>query len=104
MKMIFKRFLAVFLLGLFLFPLVEKQVHAFEHADEFHCNSTDQHFHDVEHSCSICDYTFSDSNPTAVSAFSSLLITSKEEFSTFCESKHTPSAFRDLPSRAPPLS
>jgi hypothetical protein len=58
-----QRYISCLLLALFLFPMVEKQLHAFEHAEEFHCTSTDKHFHDAEHSCEICDFTFSDSTP-----------------------------------------
>jgi hypothetical protein len=61
MKETFKKYCSIIFLFLFLFPLVEKEIHAIEHADDVHCSASDKHFHELEHSCSICDYTFSSS-------------------------------------------
>jgi hypothetical protein len=56
----FRKYAALFLLVLFVFPFVEKGIHDFEHAKDIHCfikNST--HFHTHEHHCEICDFTVS---------------------------------------------
>lgn len=47
------------MLALLLFPMVEKAMHEIEHLDGKHCGIKDTHFCEVEHSCTICDYTFS---------------------------------------------
>ena len=47
------------MLALLLFPMVEKVVHELGHLNDEHCGVKDLHFCQAEHSCSICDYTFS---------------------------------------------
>jgi hypothetical protein len=90
------------LLAIFLFPLAEKQVHAFDHKDEVHCSSAEKHFHDVEHSCSICDYTFTDSNPTASAEISMLRSIQQAEYLPGAEDLFYSDCHSLLPSRAPP--
>lgn len=51
-----KHCLGILLLAVFLFPQVEKSLHAFEHEDEIHCTETETHFHEAGDHCSICDY------------------------------------------------
>lgn len=56
----FRKYAALFLLALFVFPFVEKGIHDLDHAKDTHCsvkNST--HFHAKEHHCEICDFTVS---------------------------------------------
>jgi hypothetical protein len=91
----------VFLLA-FLFPQIEQQIHAFEHIDDFHCNSSDKHFHEQEHRCSICDYTLTDSSEPTEAAFTTLRFSSSFHYSTstfivFCSNEE-----QNLPARAPP--
>ncbi len=44
------------LLFLFLFPFAEKEMHAWEHRNDEHCDSpNEKHFHEMEHNCDICD-------------------------------------------------
>ena len=52
----FKSVFSAFLLTLFLFPLVEKEIHVLHHVESFHCKASDQHFHEQQHTCSICDF------------------------------------------------
>ena len=55
--MLVKKIYSLLLLLLFLFPVVEKEVHSYEHKDDFHCTTkSDKHFHSKEHYCSICDF------------------------------------------------
>ena len=53
-----KKYISLILLTLFLFPMVEKEVHTFQHASDSHCKSINKHFHKLEHSCGICDFVF----------------------------------------------
>lgn len=98
-----KKYLPLFLLFLLLFPVVEKQVHSFEHLKDVHCSATDKHFHELEHSCSICDYTITDSNSTPETAVLFIISTKTISFHPFIESIYTPDAFQNLPPRAPPV-
>jgi hypothetical protein len=53
-----KNIFALFTLLVFLFPLVESEVHNFSHWSDFHCtvnNAT--HLHKAEHHCILCDFT-----------------------------------------------
>ncbi len=53
---LFRKYISISLLALFLFPLIEKEIHTLEHVDSFHCKASDKHFHELEHTCSICDF------------------------------------------------
>jgi hypothetical protein len=55
MKRSFGRILSCLFLLLFLYPLAEKELHAFQHSDDFHCASSTAHFHAPEIKCSFCD-------------------------------------------------
>ena len=55
-----RKYAALFLLALFVFPFVEKGVHDVTHAKDTHCSTKNsKHFHTSEHHCSICDFTVS---------------------------------------------
>lgn len=54
-----RSFISLLLLAVMLFPLLEKVLHQFEHAQENHCEKKELHFCADEHSCKICDYVFS---------------------------------------------
>jgi hypothetical protein len=59
----FRMPISAFLLLLFLFPFVQKGIHDLKHSKDFHCYVLNaKHFHKKEHVCSICDFTFVDSN------------------------------------------
>jgi hypothetical protein len=103
MKTSIKKYLSLFLLALFLFPSVEKQLHAFEHLSDSHCTSANKHFHPLEHNCSICDFTITDSNSSAISTIHFVISSQTYSFNPFCESVNTPIAFADIPARAPPV-
>lgn len=99
-----KKYYSLFFLFLLLFPMVEKQAHAFEHRDDIHCSATDKHFHELEHHCNICDYTSTDSNPVAEHHISFFIGEIRFSYFSLPENIHTPEAFQDLPSRAPPVA
>jgi hypothetical protein len=101
-KSIYKYFSLFFLL-LFLFPLVEKQLHAFQHQSDLHCSATDKHFHSEEHNCSICDFTATDSNTFTESDFTFIISGSVFSYNSFIENVNSVKPFHHLPSRAPPI-
>ncbi len=44
----------------FLIPTVGETLHQLSHANDFHCNEKSvHHFHELEHHCVICDFSFS---------------------------------------------
>lgn len=50
-------FFTYFTLLLFLFPMIEKGIHAFEHEEEEHCAEYEEtHLHEKHHECILCDY------------------------------------------------
>lgn len=50
-------FFTYFTLLLFLFPMIEKGIHAFEHEEEEHCAAYEEtHLHEKHHDCQLCDY------------------------------------------------
>ena len=57
MKVMAKKIGYVLFLILFLFPLVEKEIHHYEHKDDFRCTTkNEKHLHSEEHYCFICDF------------------------------------------------
>jgi hypothetical protein len=52
-----KKALSVFLLLVFLFPFVEKELHQLSHSNDIHCLLTGTHFDPQEHRCTVCDFT-----------------------------------------------
>ncbi|MGZ4053703.1 MAG: hypothetical protein ACXVPY_08135 [Bacteroidia bacterium] len=99
-----KKYVSIFFLFLFLFPTIEKQVHAFEHSADSHCTATDKHFHTLEHSCSICDFTITDSNQAPETEIQFIISANHFSYHPFIESVNIPDAFQNLPSRAPPIA
>jgi hypothetical protein len=58
-----KKYLVAFLLFLLIFPQIEKGIHALRHMHDDHCRVVGEfHFHEKEHSCSLCDYSNTISN------------------------------------------
>jgi hypothetical protein len=102
-KEVFKKYCSIIFLFLFLFPLVEKEMHALEHADDVHCSASDKHFHELEHSCSICDYSVPDSNEPAQELFSFVAPIIHFTYISQNEDDLASSRFYYLPSRAPPI-
>lgn len=53
----FRKYIAVFALATFLFPMVVEAAHTYEHRTDKHCTEkTSKHFHEAEHHCFICDF------------------------------------------------
>jgi hypothetical protein len=97
------KYFSVFFLILFLFSLVEKQAHAFQHQNDSHCLATDKHFHNVEHNCSICDFTSTDSNTSTENDFTFIISSSEFSYNAFQQNTNSLKSFHHLPSRAPPV-
>jgi len=103
MKKIIKKYCAFIFLGAFLFPLVEKELHMLEHANDFHCTASDKHFHEQEHNCSLCDYTITDKFSSDITKIGYVISIKSIVFSSVVENVNSPSAFSDVPLRAPPV-
>jgi hypothetical protein len=99
-----KKYLSLFLIVLFLFPQVEKAVHDIQHSKDSHCASANKHFHSLEHSCSICDFTSSNSSSTPDTDYQFILCVQRFSFEPFIESNIIQNAFNNLPARAPPIA
>ncbi len=60
MSVLFRKYAALFLLAVFVYPFIEKGIHDIEHAKDVHCSTKNStHFHTKEHHCEICDFTVS---------------------------------------------
>ena len=100
-----KKYSSFFLLLLFLFPVVEKQVHTFIHYSDNHCSSTtDKHFHESEHSCNLCDFNFTDSTPLEKSDLSFYIKITPASFNIFIKNSKAADPLYHLPCRAPPVA
>jgi hypothetical protein len=52
-----RKYISVFALAVFLFPMVVEEAHSFSHRNDKHCTEkTSRHFHKAEHHCPICDF------------------------------------------------
>ncbi len=98
-----KKYFSLFLLFLFLFPMVEKDAHAFKHQSDLHCTASDKHFHELEHTCSLCDFTITDSTYPTKTDHQFIVFTQQFLFHPFIESVFTLNAFQHIPARAPPV-
>ena len=96
-------FFSAFVLALFLFPLVEKEVHAFQHADAFHCKATDKHFHEQEHSCPICDFIVPVGTAPSRAVYNFEVYASSSIVLPFSETKIFSSSKYFVSLRAPPV-
>lgn len=52
-----KHIVALFSVLVFLFPLVETELHNFSHFNDVHCMAVNGHYHQGEHHCLLCDAT-----------------------------------------------
>ena len=101
---VLKKYISVFFLLLFLFPLIEKEAHAFEHITDTHCTANQKHFHSLEHHCILCDFISTDSNKPADAHYQFVRVAETFLFQSYTECVNIPDAFYNLPARAPPLA
>jgi hypothetical protein len=100
---VLKKYLSIFFLLLFLFPIVEKEAHAFEHIADVHCTANQKHFHSLEHHCILCDFINTDSNKPTDINYQFILAAEAFLFQPHIECVNIPDAFYNLPARAPPV-
>ena len=104
MQQLYKRYFSVFLLFLFLLPQIEKGIHDWHHRKDTHCSvKNETHFHEQEHSCTICDYTIPAVNEPADTYYSFLLSVRSICYSFYSESFSISETHYQLPPRAPPI-
>ncbi len=84
--------------------MAEKGIHNFEHKADVHCTATDKHFHQLEHTCSICEFTLTHATDPLVADFQFNISVQELLFYPFVESINVPEAFQYLPARAPPVA
>ncbi len=83
--------------------MAEKEVHAFQHLKDFHCSSSNKHFHTVEHSCSVCDFTSTNSSSAPETHYQFIISVQQFSFLPFVEIAALQNTFNNLPARAPPF-
>lgn len=105
MKNLSHKLFTLFCLLVFILPQVEIQIHAFEHANDFHCTSSNKHFHEQEHNCAICDYSLPDAIEAYTASFVSELYSSVFSYSSDYNNNHlSEETFGNAPARAPPVA
>jgi hypothetical protein len=104
MKKFLSTYGSLFLLATFLFPLAEKELHAWEHRFDTHCNEkSEKHIHTEEHHCSICDFSFTEFQSGIASTFSVVLTITAHDYLIPETSSPLAANLFNTPSRAPPL-
>lgn len=104
MKEMYKKYLSLFFLFLFLFPQVEKAVHDFHHRDDLHCSEKKSvHFHEQEHVCSVCDYTIPVFNTPIEQEFDFALSVCSSNYFEYIESAPLSNNDYNFSPRAPPI-
>lgn len=84
MRACFLKYISIFFLVVFAHALIQQEIHALEHADDFHCKSvSEKHIHEQEHDCSLCDFTFASSVIPDDIVTTSLFSTNSEEIFLF---------------------
>jgi hypothetical protein len=100
-----KPLFSVFLLAVFLFPTIVKEVHTVNHEKRFQCNANEeQHLHTLHHDCNLCDFVLPiTSDPSAAhNSFSSLNFR-EYTFPNLIEVYFSSSHFSSAQLRAPPV-
>lgn len=98
------KYIAFFLLFLFVFPQIEKEIHAWEHADDAHCRVVGKfHFHEKEHSCSLCDYNTSLSNSPGIVNYRIFLTAHSTAYQLYTAQVSLTKPDYQFPLRAPPI-
>jgi hypothetical protein len=103
MHKVFQKYCSLFVLLLFLFPMVEKQLHAFEHLNEQHCTANEKHFHEAEHHCTVCDFTLTSAVDVDNSAYQYINSFKEIPYLVFIQSTNIVDTYIDIPARAPPV-
>jgi hypothetical protein len=103
MKQTVQKYLSLFFLFIFLFPLVDKEIHGFEHAGDPHCTSKNKHFHKAEHNCPVCDYTFTSSETPKKLDYSITIFASSFSYIPSINSIYELNTIDNSGSRAPPI-
>lgn len=99
-----KKYVSLFFLLTLFFPILEKAHHELEHKDDIHCTASDKHFHELEHNCSICEFTIINSIHPVKSDVQLYIATQHFSFLPFIETNNGIEAFQYLPARAPPIA
>ena len=84
--------------------MVEKEMHAFKHADDFHCTAENKHFHNLEHNCGICDFNFCSSEGSTQIETSYTLFSLSFSYTPSINSIYELNTIDHSGSRAPPIS
>ena len=99
------KYIAFFLFCLFVFPRIEKEVHALIHANDEHCKETGEfHFHKKEHSCSICDYSNSISKSPELTNYRIFLTAHSTSYQLYTAQIRLTKPDYQVPLRAPPIA
>src|ERR1035437_8996944 len=95
---------SVFLLAIFLFPTVVKEVHIVNHEKRFHCDAHgEQHLHIQHHDCTLCDFVLPVvSSPSNVGDNLSLFCLAENIFPRQAVIYFSSSQFSSPSLRAPP--
>lgn len=100
-----KKYSSLLVLLLFLIPQVESSFHSFSHRNDSHCTSnTQQHFHQEEHVCSICDFNIPIAYTATEQEFEISLLSQVSTYVDFNESPVLSNGAQRFSPRAPPLA
>jgi len=104
MSGILKKSYGALLLFLFLFPQIQKGLHDFEHRHDSHCDATtEQHLHQLEHLCQLCDFSLVVSTENSFVSDDIILSSTLFQFSDECDKSIPVNFWQPLPPRAPPV-
>ena len=104
MKQGIKKYLSLFVLGVFLFSYSEKGIHDLLHSDDFHCHEQHpKHFHNLEHHCFICDFDISTFGPDSLPVQSSFVRHSIDAIFLITENSFSYRVSAPSYTRGPPL-
>jgi hypothetical protein len=97
------KYISFLLLFLFVFPQIEKEIHSLKHSNDAHCLvKSEFHFHEKEHSCSLCDYTNNLSNSPEITSYKILLTTHSTSYQLYTTQVNLTQPDYQFPLRAPP--
>lgn len=99
-----KNYFSIVLLLIFLFPIIEKDVHDIEHKNDFHCGAVEKHFHSAEHHCPICNFIFTSSEGPAKAETKIIVFCASFSYAASINSVYELNRIDNSGSRAPPTA
>ncbi len=99
-----QKFISIFFLLAFLFPIATEIAHRFHHQNDSHCTEHNiLHYHEMEHHCSVCDFVIVAADTSAFVALVAFDIGVENQILSFLKTYFFEQKRFSFSLRAPPV-